>query len=237
MSDRFVIGLSGLIGSGKNSVGLVLIEHYGFTKLAFADSLKDVLASVFGWDRELLEGETSESRAWRNIVDPWWSAVLGIEDFSPRKAMQLVGTDVFRTFLHPDIWVKSLVRKVELSENKKIVVTDCRFFNELNAVKSLGGSLVRVKKGTDPDWFRYAIERNTGTNISIQKAAGQKLAELEVHASEYSWVGYGFDSVINNNGTLEDLENTTHQLVSHLASTLAHSEQSLQRNSNTQFED
>lgn len=225
-----IIGLAGLIGSGKGTVAAVLAEQYGFTTLAYADSLKDVLSVVFGWDRAMLEGDTPESRAWRNVVDPWWSSTLGIVNFTPRLAMQKVGTDLFREFIHPDIWVKSLLRKIEATDAENIVVTDCRFFNELEAVRSLGGHLVRIRKGTDPDWFALAKQANTEFNISLRKTAVAELERLGIHPSEYSWVGYDFDDLVNNSSTPEALEDTTHQLVGHLASTLAHTEQSLQHN-------
>ena len=72
-----IIGICGLIGSGKGTVADFLVEHQGFTKISFADKLKDGVASVFDWDREMLEGKTPESRAWREKVDPYWSTETG----------------------------------------------------------------------------------------------------------------------------------------------------------------
>ena len=64
-----VIGVCGLIGGGKGTVADILVGEFGFEKLSFADSLKDMIASIFGWRRELLEGDTKESREWREQVD------------------------------------------------------------------------------------------------------------------------------------------------------------------------
>ena len=64
-----VIGVAGLIGGGKWSVADILVGEFGFEKLSFADSLKDMIASIFGWERRLLEGDTKESREWREQVD------------------------------------------------------------------------------------------------------------------------------------------------------------------------
>ena len=66
-----IVGLVGLIGSGKGTVGDMLIEQ-GFVQASFAEPLKDATASIFNWDRELLAGVTDDSRAWREKVDPWW---------------------------------------------------------------------------------------------------------------------------------------------------------------------
>ena len=60
-----IIGVCGLIGGGKGTVGDILVEQYDFKKLSFADKLKDAVAEMFDWDRALLEGITDESRNWR----------------------------------------------------------------------------------------------------------------------------------------------------------------------------
>ena len=64
-----IIGICGLIGSGKGTVADVLVEQHNFTKISFADKLKDGVATVFGWDRAMLEGDTDESREWREQAD------------------------------------------------------------------------------------------------------------------------------------------------------------------------
>ena len=58
-----IIGICGLIGSGKGTVADILEQEHGFIKVSFADSLKDAVAAVFGWPRSLLEGDTEESRS------------------------------------------------------------------------------------------------------------------------------------------------------------------------------
>ena len=52
-----IIGICGLIGSGKGTVADVLVDQ-GFTKVSFADKLKDGVSTIFGWDRAMLEGDT-----------------------------------------------------------------------------------------------------------------------------------------------------------------------------------
>ena len=64
-----IIGLVGFIGAGKTTVANILHEEHNFHKLAFSDTLKDVVSSIFGWDRELLSGDSVESREYRETPE------------------------------------------------------------------------------------------------------------------------------------------------------------------------
>ena len=55
-----LVGVVGLIGSGKDTVSERLVQKHNFKKDSFAKSLKDAVANIFNWDRELLEGDTKE---------------------------------------------------------------------------------------------------------------------------------------------------------------------------------
>ena len=59
-----IIGVTGFIGSGKDTIANYLVAKHGFVRDSFAGTLKDAVAQVFGWDRELLEGLTPEAREW-----------------------------------------------------------------------------------------------------------------------------------------------------------------------------
>ena len=72
-----IVGLLGYIGSGKGTVSSVLVNEYGFRQDSFASTLKDACSAIFGWERHMLEGDTKESREWREQVDPWWEEKLG----------------------------------------------------------------------------------------------------------------------------------------------------------------
>ena len=58
---RRIIGIAGLIGSGKDTVANHLINEHNFQRIKFADKLKDGVAAIFDWPRDLLEGDTDES--------------------------------------------------------------------------------------------------------------------------------------------------------------------------------
>jgi hypothetical protein len=194
-----IIGICGFIGSGKDTAADYLVNFHGYKRESFASSLKDAVAQVFGWDRELLEGRTKESREWREQVDPWWAERLNMPNLTPRWILQYWGTDVLRGHFHDDIWIASLENKIRTSKND-IVITDCRFPNEISGLKAQGAKIVWVQRGPLPDWYDLALAENAGS-----ESAKFELIKRRIHASETSWVGTEFDAVIDNNGSIEDL--------------------------------
>lgn len=194
-----IISISGFISSGKDTIADYLTNFHEFERESFASSLKDAISVVFGWDRQLLEGRTVQSRKWRDQVDPWWADRLGIPHLTPRWILQYWGTEVCRGAFHDDIWIASLENKLR-NLGKNIVITDCRFPNEVSTLRRLGGKIIRVARGPEPSWYEIAINANKGNGL-----ANRAMLEEGIHASEWSWVGTDFDAVIDNNGTIDDL--------------------------------
>lgn len=199
-----IIGLVGFIGSGKDTVAGMLVKQ-GCIQDSFASPLKDVCASMFGWPRHLLEGDTVESRDFRETPDMFWTRKTGIDNFTPRLALQLVGTDVLRNNFHKNIWIDSLeYRMRKNSKNKKcIVISDARFQNELKLIKAMGGKIIWVQRDELPDWYDVAVDANNGNAVS------RKIMQTrfkDVHESEWNWVGVDVDYVVHNTGTIDDLQ-------------------------------
>ena len=200
-----IIGICGFIGSGKDTVADYLVNFHGFRRESFANSLKDAVSQVFGWDRELLEGRTKESREWRETKDEWWSKRLK-QDITPRWVLQYWGTEVVRKGFHDDMWVASLENRLRNTKDD-IVITDCRFPNEIKAIKAVGGEVIRIKRGPEPEWYDHAVNYNKGMKRVGWALGKDALEKANIHASEYSWVGSKFDAVIQNDSSIDDLYN------------------------------
>lgn len=158
----------------------------------FADALKEACVLIFGIDRQDMETEEGK----RKMTSVLWPAAnaagyfaFGTQEntYNPcagermtvREVLQFVGTEMFRTQMDPDIWVKSVYRK-QYGPDDIVVVADCRFPNEAEFAKSQG--------------LLIKIERNNG------------LAE-DSHASERALDSYtNYDAIIDNNADLIDLK-------------------------------
>jgi hypothetical protein len=120
-------------------------------------------------------------------------------NLTPRWVLQWWGTEVCRKAFHNDIWIASLESRLRNS-NDSIVISDCRFPNEIKAIKAAGGKVIWVQRGELPSWHIMAAKANRGDAV-----AAEKLKSLGVHASETAWVGTDFDAVIDNNDTVDAL--------------------------------
>jgi len=210
-----IIGIVGFIGTGKDTIADYLVNIHQFRRESFANTLKDAVSSVFGWDRELIEGRTRQAREWREQVDPWWSARLNMPNLTPRWVLQYWGTEVARKSFHDDIWIASLENKLRNSRDD-IVISDCRFPNEIKSIKDAGGIVVRVARGPEPKWYPVAAAVNAGDKHIGWSIAKAELARYNIHASETAWAGTDFDAVLDNNGTLDHLYQQINDLVLNL---------------------
>ena len=222
-----IVGLTGLIGSGKDTVADFLIKEHGFIQLSFAEGVKDALSVIFGWDREMLEGKTKEHREARNVVDEWWAKELCIPNFTPRLGMTTFGTDIMRKHFDDDIWVLNIKNKIQKLQEKdpniNIVISDARYRNELCMLRSIDAVLFEISRGEKPAWWTSAIGYNQCNNdferflyrlfLKMFKSKNNIFTE-NIHSSEYDWIGFDFDNTLFNNKTIEDLTKQVGLLIS-----------------------
>lgn len=207
-----IIGVCGLIGSGKDTVADYLVSNHRCHRISFGDTLKDVTAELFGWDRTRLQGLTKEDRDWRELEDPFWTEALG-KLWSPRIALQQLGTEIFRDGLHKDIWIicaKKRMRTLEHAMGYKLnfVFSDCRFPNEVAIIEQAGGEIWWVRRGDLPEWWMPA-------RVNLMREGDMEAFSKHwgVHPSEFSWINSNFKHVIDNDGTLDDLYKKVEELL------------------------
>ena len=176
-----LIGIVGLIGSGKDTVANGLVEKHGYIRDSFAKSLKDAVSSMFNWDREMLEGNTTSSRHWREQPDKFWSERLG-KPVTPRWVLQHFGTEVMRGKMYDGIWVDSCIGRYK---GQNTVISDTRFINEIKTIRAHGGIILCVKRGSLP--------------------TKKEMQDKGAHQSEWDWLENDYEITINNDGSLDDL--------------------------------
>jgi hypothetical protein len=192
---KMLLAISGKIGHGKSSVAKILVEKHGFVEYSFADPLKKAAKELFLFTDEQLYG-TQEEKA---TPDTRWFGV------SPRQILQFVGTELLRdqlkkiipqlgenVFVHrAKLWYEE---QVKLNPNVKIIISDLRFPNECEFVKSYG-KVLRINR---PECIH----------------------EMHKHKSEIALDGEVFDFTFENTGTLEDLESTVNAYVKVLSNNM-----------------
>ncbi|NBV66567.1 MAG: hypothetical protein EBR75_05795, partial [Actinobacteria bacterium] len=112
---------------------------------------------------------------------------------------QVWGTEVARRSFHDDIWIAALENKLRKTTDD-VVISDCRFPNEIKSIRNAGGIVIRVVRGPEPAWYDAALSLNRGPVGNITWALSrEQLERSKVHASETAWIGTKFDAVIDNN--------------------------------------
>lgn len=176
-----LVGVGHRARTGKDTIGDYLEDHRNWHRTCFAASLKEAVKIIYGWTNEHVYGSLKEE------VDPFWKT-------TPREVLQKFGTEACRNNLRDDIWVKSLEKRIKSAPDANWVITDVRFPNEVAAIKSWGGFVVRVDK-EDPH------------KISTKG-----------HVSEHALDGYLFwDAILKNDRDYNTLFEKVDELVERLS--------------------
>ena len=215
-----LIGISGKIGSGKDTVGNIIqmltqgidsntqiteyvngtnITGFDYQIKKFADTIKDTVCMWIGCTREQLEDQEFKQK---ELGEEWWycvaddgsyipyeqnlhkNKVVNLVKLTPRKLLQLLGTECGRQIIHPNIWVNSLF--ADYKKDSNWIITDVRFTNEAQAIKDKGGIMIRINRPL------YRLD--------------------DQHPSETALDNYNFDYVIENEGNIDELVQKIKQL-------------------------
>ena len=215
-----LIGISGKIGSGKDTVGNIIqmltqgidsntqiteyvngtnITGFDYQIKKFADTIKDIACMLIGCTRAQLEDQEFKQK---ELGEEWWycvaddgsyipyeqnlhkNKVVNLVKLTPRKLLQLLGTECGRQIIHPNIWVNSLF--ADYKKDSNWIITDVRFPNEAQAIKDKGGIMIRINRPL------YRLD--------------------DQHPSETALDNYNFDYVIENEGNIDELVQKIKQL-------------------------
>jgi hypothetical protein len=185
-----VICLVGHAGAGKDTVAQILCSVYGLRNVALSTPLKLVCTIIYGLSVEQLSDPQL-----KEVEDPRWEK-------SPRRLMQLTGTEALREVVDDHVWIKAarlaIDRELAHAACHGVVVTDCRFQNEVDFFKKTYGDACKVVK----------IERP-----GITQSAHASEAEIDTMKNVNHW--------IVNNSSISDLHAKTKALVEEMSSPLA----------------
>lgn len=145
-----IIGLSGKAQAGKDTVAAILVEDYGFTRLAFADVIK---AAVYVLDPII---SLSGLRLQHLVDTNGWEAAKQFPEV--RRLLQVFGSEVGRDLIDDQIWIELTMNGIK--SNGNFVISDVRFRNEAEEIKYQGGQVWRITRAINStiDFHRSETE-------------------------------------------------------------------------------
>lgn len=177
-----IIGLGHKMRQGKDTLADAIIANDPrWVKMSFAEPLKEVTKLAFGWTDAHVYGDL------KTAVDPHWGV-------TPRWALQMVGTELFRQRIRQDFWVHVMRQRLwSLPDDARVLIVDVRFPEEAEMLRDdFGALLVRVDRDPVPTDWRGRLAR--------------RWKERGVHSSETALNDFdAWDVVVKNTGSLHDM--------------------------------
>lgn len=209
MNHFSIIGLVGRAGAGKDTVASILSESHGHIRIAFADALRIEIANSFKIDSRLMDDRYEKEKINERITIARCDDrefIKRMQDLghdihqprSPRQILRWWGTEYRRQVCSDKYWHERLQDTIDSlmrTGTRKIVITDVRFINEAEFVKSLFGQIWRV------------------TRISADSVKADHVSESEQNHIQPT-------VIISNNGTLGQLVNNVNEAYEHEYGTL-----------------
>ena len=136
-----LIGLWGYARAGKDTVGGILVERFGFTRVAFADTLRMFALAVNPYVSGVTNGHGPRRLSWW-VAEKGWEGAK--EHPEVRRLLQVIGTEAGRNIIGENVWVDAAFKS--LDPNGSYVFTDMRFPNEMQAIKDRGGKTWKIRR-------------------------------------------------------------------------------------------
>lgn len=176
------VAIVGKLHSGKTTTAQALVDHFGYQRMAFADPVKEVSGVMLA----AFENHFAPPRV---KVAPYTIAQMNDMKKHPsiRKLLQVVGTELGREWRYNTFWIDQLTRKVTRAESlgvHSIVVDDCRFPNEADALRAHGFTIVKlVRDDHERAASVYDALRTTNPDYTTEQLE-QELRKMMEHPSE-----------------------------------------------------
>jgi hypothetical protein len=142
-----IIAFAGRKQSGKTTCSEMIkkycngtLEPFNGAKIYnFADPLKqDICINILGMTYDQCYGSDEQKN---ELVDCWWDN----KQLTAREVMQFVGTDIFRK-MQNNVWADATINKIQIEKPKLAIIADCRFPNEVTAIKKAGGIVIKLMR-------------------------------------------------------------------------------------------
>lgn len=139
-----LIAMSGLKGAGKDTAANVLVKEYGFTRIAFADAVREMALTI----DPFVPTKVGNFYRLSYLVKMYGWDQIKREFPEVRRLLQVIGTESGRMLLGENVWVDLLAKRFPdiADENSRYVITDCRFDNEVEFVRNNGGILIWIER-------------------------------------------------------------------------------------------
>jgi hypothetical protein len=185
-----LLGVCGKARHGKDCLTDILKSKYNYSQYFFAKPVKDACKVIFDLSDEQLYGDLKET------VDERWG-------ISPREMLQTFGTEImqyefgnklpaFKDKIYRSFWVEKFKNWYKQNSSQNIVISDVRFQHELDALRELNATIIKVD-------------------------ASKRIKSTDNHLSENELNDVEPDFIVYNNGTLSDFEHVVIELMDQIS--------------------
>jgi hypothetical protein len=176
-----LIGVAGFARSGKDTVASYLVRNHGYTRLAFADPMREMLFEI----NPIVSGMLNQPLRVQEVVKSlgWDEAKVKIPEV--RELLQRLGTDAGRKVLGQTIWLDTILKKINSIEDK-VVISDVRFEDECEFIRVNGGKVIRVFRPNVTSVNNHVSDKwLPDACIDHEIRNDGSIADLEIKVAEY----------------------------------------------------
>lgn len=219
-----IIAFSGVKFAGKDTAVEGLISRYGFTRIALADRLKDICSHVFEVSRNDMDDPSKKETKFINELHinqdhiKHLLELLVYDGFnfdfedkcriicknftgriltSIRDMLQIIGTDILRTYIKDDIWLEYI--KDRILPNNRYVITDARFENEREYLKKIGAILVLVKRPGFESKSDHISENQLGKDSDYDMIVINNTTPYALQSRVCMWYSFKYNELLHHN--------------------------------------